>query len=487
MSSHSARFGPFELTGPAKFAHYLLLGGTGSGKSTLLNMLLNSVLNEPANLPPSALVYDPKREFLPILDGIGRKKDCIILNPMDERCASWDLAKDITDPIAAREFATILTLESTQQSSENRFFTNAVKDFLTACVIAFINLSPGGKPAWTFRDLILTCLYPNYLVAVLSHERDAKGRMLLTSMRVKQVYLDEADPRTKANIWASIQSALGVFEPIAAVWDNVQQRQIGDWPNSFALTDWLDSGEILVLGNDETARASLDPINQAIFQRASGIVLGQPAQSQSGSIGRTWFFLDEVREAGKFPALSRLMNKARSHGVSVVLAFQDLEGLKAEYGEHIALEIVAQCNNKAILRVDSPESARWAASLFGDVLGPEPSISSTFGAQSSRTISHQRMVRQNVYSSEISFMEYAGVENGIPAYYKHGEQDGETPIIRKDSDWSIDIKPYLPRPTNLESFIPHSSPDVFYLKPFTTQDWSRLGLDGVPPPISSKT
>jgi type IV secretory pathway TraG/TraD family ATPase VirD4 len=118
---------------------------------------------------------------------------------------------------------------------------------------------------------------------------------------------------------------------------------------------------VLVLGNDDSVRAAMDAINQVLFQRASELVLRKPNSWSR----RSWFFLDEVREAGKLAGLPRLMNKGRSKGVCVALGFQDIHGMKSVYGAELALELVGQCSNKVLLRLESAETAKWASETVG--------------------------------------------------------------------------------------------------------------------------
>lgn len=478
----AARFGSVTLSGPAAFDHYLFLGGTGSGKSTFLRMLMGSVLNEPPSLPPAAFVYDPKREFLPVLEGLGRAGECVVLNPMDRRCAAWDLSADFRDPVAVRQLASILTDQPEGRSDENKFFRDAVQDILAAVMATFIALGR-DQPAWTLRDVVLGCIYPPYLDAILGHTRDPFGRLILPNIRVNQVYFREADPRTRSNIKASVQAAMAVYEPIAAIWDWARSRPDVTYPRTFSIVRWLEEGLVLILGNDEGARASLDPINRAIFQRAVERTLSEPARANPNAIGRTWFFLDEVREAGKLSLLPRLLNKARAHSASVVLAFQDIEGLKEEYGEHVALELIAQCNNKVVLRVDSPSTAEWAAGLFGEYLGPELSFGQNFGAQYSESKNWSKAVRQSLYTSQVLFLQRAGPQNGIPGFYKHGEQDPDSPQLAYVADWARDVAPHLPPQTTTATYEPHDSADVYTIRPFDASDWARLGLDGQPPSL----
>ena len=105
----------------------------------------------------------------------------------------------------------------------------------------------------------------------------------------------------------------------------------------------------------------MDALNRVMFQRATELALREP----NSRTRRTWFFLDEIREAGVLDGLGRLMNKGRSKGCCVALGFQDIHGLKAVYGAEVALEVVGQCSQKALLRMESESTAKWASATVG--------------------------------------------------------------------------------------------------------------------------
>ena len=86
-------------------------------------------------------------------------------------------------------------------------------------------------------------------------------------------------------------------------------------------------------------RQSLDAINQAIFKRAAELLLAQDESPER----ETWIILDELREAGKLDGLTSLLSKGRSFGARVVVGFQDIEGLRAVYGEKEANEMPPDC------------------------------------------------------------------------------------------------------------------------------------------------
>ena len=140
---------------------------------------------------------------------------------------------------------------------------------------------------------------------------------------------------------STVATKLQRYEFIAAAWSHASEK--------ISLKDWVEGEYILLLGNDEATRTALDAINQVIFRRVSELILNQ-SESETR---RTWVFLDEVREMGHLEGLSRLLTKGRSKGCSIVLGFQDIEGLRDVYGQKIAAEITGQCSNKAILRTNS--------------------------------------------------------------------------------------------------------------------------------------
>ncbi len=91
------------------------------------------------------------------------------------------------------------------------------------------------------------------------------------------------------------------YESIAAMWDLAI-----DAGRKISLSDWAShrgkDNCVLILGNNERARAAIDRINQVIFKRVSELLLDQP-EDRTGS-RRSWLFLDEIGEAGKLEGLT---------------------------------------------------------------------------------------------------------------------------------------------------------------------------------------
>lgn len=476
------RWGPQSLRRAQGTEHFLLVGASGSGKTTLLKTMMQSIFASETEF--TGLIYDPKQELLPFLfllagdsseeieKGIGNIR---VLNPFDKRCSAWNLSKDIDNPVSAKQLATILVPESKNAGGGEQFFINAVRDILAGVMLVFINCAKKDCN-WTLRDLLLGVLYQPYLRVLLQQTLTRDDVPFPLVHRLKKTYLDGGDSRTLSNILATISTKLSIFEPVAASWHEATKNEKRS--ATFSLKDWSEGKytEFLVLGNDEAGRAAIDPINQAIFKRATELLLARKEttdeQKASGN-NQTWFFLDEVREAGMLDGLSRLLTKGRSKGACVVLAFQDIEGMRDVYGNEVANEICGQCNNTIILRLNSPTTAQWASELFGKRIA----LSMNAGAQTtalSTNTGFQEQERPFLMTSDFTYLPTAGKKNGVTGYIRNPEVDPDT----QNPKWHLESTPQSNKLDETGWFAPEMPvrAEALYLKPWTEKDWDRLGF-----------
>ncbi len=438
-------FGSMLLPKKAETSHFLFLGTTGSGKTLSIKRMMAEALADLGAAPDQrALVYDPKQDQLSFLHGLGLPSQVVTLNPFDRRSASWAIAQDVTGPAAALEVAAIFIPE---ERSHNRFFSDAARDLLCEVMKAFILQSPR---CWTLRDVIAATRSLNALWSVLSCSPD--GRQAFES------YF--ADERTAANVLATLRSRLAPLSPIAALWSKAD--------TAVSLEEWAREDFVLVLGSSERVRTALDTLNRVIFKRAVELVL---SQSESRT-RRNWFFLDEVREAGKLDGLSTLLTKGRSKGASVVLGFQDVEGMKAAYGDRLGNEIMAMCSNKAILRLESAETAAWASKQVGEFERIEIRRSlNTDGAwlPRYRTRSEQRIKGDAVLPSEFLSTPPADTANGVTGHFITpfvGAYRNCTPLstLLARAKSANDVLDFIPRQEDEEWLTPWGADDFHRLR-----------------------
>lgn len=430
--------------------HWLTIGTTGSGKSLTLRLLMQDVLKLiTRGSDARALIYDAKRDTLPLLAGMNLSCPIKTLNPLDERGVAWAIARDCTAPATANQLAEVLVPDADEGG--NAFFANAVRDLLSGVLIA-LNLA--APRAWTLRDVILAMTAdPARLRALLERFDETRDRL--------QYFVDE---RVLANILSTVSTKLAMYRAVAAAWDRA--------PNAISLEDWVRGEFVLVLGNDESVRAPLDAINRAVVQRATELILNLPESSTR----RIWMFLDEVREMGRLDGLRSLLNKGRSKGACVVLGFQAIEGLWAEYGKDQANEIVGECNHTALLRVVSAETARWMADRVGEFEQREVKPSQAGTGQTS--LSEETARRAAVLSSEFQNLPPTDPINGLTGYYL-SPVTGAYKYTTPSADLTARLMPpdantpaFLPRPTQAQ-----------YLRPWGDDDLQRLGFTTEPPAV----
>ena len=96
---------PFEA-GPA---HFCVLGGADGSATLVLQLLMQSALGaDGEGQDRRALIYDANQTMLSRLAGMGLEGQVLTLNPLVQRGAAWDIAKDVTTPAFAHEVATLL-------------------------------------------------------------------------------------------------------------------------------------------------------------------------------------------------------------------------------------------------------------------------------------------------------------------------------------------------------------------------------------------
>lgn len=387
----SVFWGMVEMPIAASTTHFLVAGTTGSGKTITIRLMMQSVFRWDRR----ALIYDAKRDVISFLSKLRPSVQWHTLNPFDERCVAWDIAADVNSHAAALQVASILI--PARENETQPFFRDGARHLLYGVMRG---LNANAPNAWTLRQALLVMKNQGRLIRLLEQTQSGQD--------IAETYA--SDKRVFLNILTTASTLLLPLEIVAALWDK-QDR--------VSLTDWLNSDSILIMAQHPAYRAALTPINQAIFRRASDLTLSRPETAD-----RTWFFLDEVRDAGRLDGLPALLNQGRSKGASVVLGFQDIEGMRAAYGEKEAHEIVGLCSNKTFLRTDSQLTAKWVEEHFGKTLRYERRVSHTNGfsstsgpygttSSSSTSVHYERIVDDAVWASTLMSWPKTCEEHGL--------------------------------------------------------------------------
>jgi hypothetical protein len=470
-------WGGLSLPATSSNMHFLVAGVPGTGKTIAFRALCESIfrpqLRKYLNGLDRAIIYDPKQEFVPILDACGVPHDDVaILNPFDRRTLCWNLPTDFNDAPSAVQLAK--SLIPIGENLSQPFFAKASAAILAALIQCHMRKNPKG---WDLADIIFDCISEDNLITRLSSMEDnVYNRSALTAL---------ARGDTRASVMAELNSGVSIYLPIAACWRKAKQEG-----RLLSIRHFLsrDTG-ILVLGANQQFSESLSPINRLFLRRFSELALDSADDSLWKGDKRTWVFLDEMKELGKIDCMANLISKGRSKGICVVIGFQDISGLKEAFGENQAKEITACCHHKLFLRLEG-ESAEWASTSVGQSEVMDIAISvrsgtsitasssqnetisrgysggfstyskanqegSTFSASLSNdvTISKQTKVKDAVLASEISGLPKFSQGGGITGFAIEYSEERETSIVRKIHIPKIKFS-FLEKGSKLEGFCP---------------------------------
>jgi type IV secretory pathway TraG/TraD family ATPase VirD4 len=267
----------------------------------------------------------------------------IILNPFDDRCSAWDLAKDVRTPPEADDLAGALIPKG--PGDKDPYFIDTAQRFLAGIIEVF---QETAADHWELRDLIL------------ASKNTARLRAILASSPNTSHLIEHLEPySTYRSVKSTLDGHMRAYRSIAASWHGAKKRG-----RSFGIEKWLQTQSVLVLGNSPKAKLPISRVNQLLFTGISKAILNRPGRRSE----ETFIFLDEFRELGKLNNIADLMITGRSKGAAVVLGFQDVYGVDSVYGREQSREIIGCAQNLGILHLNStqPDTQKWASEVLGD-------------------------------------------------------------------------------------------------------------------------
>lgn len=443
--------------------HFLAVGSTGSGKTVVISLLMKEVMREIAkggDANARALVYDSKTDLLPIIRGMGVPENkIVVLDPFDARVWAWDMAADITDPMQADDVASVLIPSS--QNENNPYFSDTARRFLAGIIEVFIESAPGR---WSLRDLVLAVKSPDRLKAIL-----------MSSEETKDLEQHFDPPQTFASVNATLSGHLRKYRSIAAVWHNSGNR-------NFSIRNWMNSQQVMVLGNNAKAKEPVQRLNALIFAEVAKEILTRPGRSKS----ENWLFLDEFGDLGQLNSLVDLMKLGRSKGAAVVLGAQDIADIDSIYGKDRSRTIFGNAQNIGIVHINSsqPETQRWASEVVGDQQYVredrsesenvnEKGVSST-GQTTNYNYVTEKAWLPSMFSAELpptdDRLGLTGVFRIGPTFFK--QYLPADILFGKRGKWNRVPDPAPDYPVQIS----HENPGIFRLGDWDSADVDRLGI-----------
>jgi type IV secretory pathway TraG/TraD family ATPase VirD4 len=457
-------FGGLWLPDKAETGHAMIVGTTGSGKTLTLRMWMHSTLPCIRQLPDRrAVIYDEKKDHLSVLAGLGfSPEEVLITNPFDRRCWEWDMAADITGPDTALQLATLLIPE---EKGPNSYFPEAARDLLTGVINTFIETAPGR---WEFADLVLAMRSPQRLAHVLA--QTPEGEELI------EMHL-EGGGTTPRNVLSTGRARLARFQVPAALW-----KHAGAVGRKFSLCSFMKENRILLLGNQQSARAAIQAINRLLFQRLTELIL----DLEESETRRVFVVLDEVRKLGRLEGLDDLLSNGRSKGVAAIIGFQSIQGMRAVYGREVAEELTEMVGSFGVLKVSGAETPEWASRIFGEQEVRQRTRSVSDGQSTgqsfstSTTESYTEVLRERKLYLPSQFRMIPLPEKGKPLCGYFCSSFLESRPYYAEIPPAEVKKMLLPRDERVPDFLPWPNESYKQLPPWEDADYERLGIPPMP-------
>lgn len=440
LRTNSLRFGPLSISSDEAVQHFAAIGATGSGKTTILRLLLQDIVPTiRSGSDTRMLIFDPKRDVVPILKGISPDSEIVITHPFDKRGAAWDISADCTELRVAIELAFTLI---PQYPESQPFFSDAARHLLAGVLISYMSRKLTFSFADVLRGLSRATLMRRVLLAC-PHTKPLVGAYF-------------SDKKLVSNILSTLATRLLAYQPIAACWETATHK--------FSIAEWVKSERILVIGTSEISSQTMTAINSAIFKRACDTTLDQ----NDSKAKRSFFVIDEVSDAGKLPGLGPLAKKGRSKGASVVLAFQSIEGLRHQdsFGPQLAADILGQIGYRFIGRLECPDTAAWISKLVGDAEVRQTTTSRTYSREESFTQNEAIVIKPALLPSEFMGIPPCSPENGLTAYYPCRNLPGV--VFNTLPGRELFERDLTPQADDVPGFLPRS-PESQFLQTWTPE------------------
>jgi len=332
---YQGKGGSFRLPYELESKHILSLGSAGSGKTSSMLHAIKSIVER----GDKCIIYDYKGDMT---EWLGGRDDVSLIAFADNRSEAWHIAKDIHNPLLARELAQTIIKET----SEPVWGDNA-RDVLSGVLEYLITSKPNQ---WGFQDVS----------ELLNLDRQRLAEKLQSIGHGAANTINKPKDDKGANsVMSTVRSGAWIFDVLAKAWGN---------PTSgFSVRDWLQDEQpeksIIILRNYPDISAVSNWLLYIIFNQLFGEVLSL----KDSKTRRIWAIMDELATLPKIPRLEECLIASRSKGFRFLCGIQNFSSMREKYGANIAQTIFSQFSTRIICRVtDADTASALAADMGGD-------------------------------------------------------------------------------------------------------------------------
>ena len=361
-----------------------------------------------------AIIYDRSCEFVksyydPSLDKI--------LNPLDSRCAAWDLWKEC---LSLPDFDNISNTLIPMGTKEDPFWQGSGRTIF-------------AEGAYLMRE-DKDRSYEKLVDTMLSIKIDKLRAYLQNTPAANLV--EEKIEKTAISIRAVLTNYVKAIRYLQGIEKNGEPFTIRDWMRG--VREDRPNGWLFISSNADT-HASLKPV---ISMWLSIAIRGLLAMGENRN-RRVWIFADELPTLHKLPDLVEILPEARKFGGCYVFGIQSYAQLEDIYGVKPAATLFDVMNTRAFFRSPSKEIAEFAAGEIGEKEILKASEQYSYGADPVRD-----GVSTGKEKERETLVSYSDIQT-LPDLSCYVTLPGPYPAVK------LALK-YKPRPKIAEGFIQRS-------------------------------
>lgn len=320
------RLGKISLVKGTETQHILVTGGTGSGKTNCFHHLLPQIRSQEQR----AVIIDTTGAFI---ERYYQKERDIILNPFDERGASWHPWCECQDKFDYEALAESFIPLS--YSNQDQYWHTAARSLFSSILLKLAQTQQLSElKQWLLFE-------PLSKVAAFVQGTKAASHVDLNSERTAG---------SVRSVAASFLSCLEFLHQTAS---------------PFSIREWVKSGvegSWLFLACKPNQRSALNSLLSCWFSVAMRSLLALPLDLQR----RLWFIIDELPTLHRLKDLESFLTESRKYGGCALLALQSPAQLESIYGPEVTRTILGNCATKIVFAEQDPEIAAKISKAFGE-------------------------------------------------------------------------------------------------------------------------
>lgn len=325
--------GDVQFPTRSEVQHVQIVGTTGAGKTNLLSQVVDRIR---ARSDQRAIIYDFKGDYIQRFYDPARGD--VIFNPLDSRCARWNIFNEIKAVTDIEAVAHSLIPKTAHGTGETPYWADAARDVLIGALhVLWHREAKTNEALWQFVS--------------------ASAKTIATALREQpggragSRHVEMHESKQTLGVLSTLMEYTSAFRFLAPV--------NGPW----SVREWVrsDRGWIFVVNVPEV-RDTLRPILSLIVD-----LVGREILSLSDDFGRRIFVLiDELGTLQRLPTLVDLLTLSRSKGGSCWLGTQDFGRVNDIYGKNIGETIFNNCSSLVCFRVNAPDTANYLERAFGE-------------------------------------------------------------------------------------------------------------------------